>query len=255
MAARRRRSRRRPHRHLSRPARLRRERQARRERPRGLLQAHHGPRRRPPRRGAGTRPLHPGRPRPRCPGRVPRRHGPPGQGVPRAVPRHPADPRHVERPARRVRRGRLPPLPDGAAPRPAGADDRGGRTALLRVLPRRLDRHPGRDPRRDPRALPRRVRGGRAVHRRRLPRLRRRRRGTRHRRQGGGQPAGHARHRPPAGLGRGPRIPRPEPVERLVRRPAPPHGLLRSLHGRGGSRNDRRGDQGPRPPLTPTVCR
>ncbi|MGW2386390.1 alpha/beta fold hydrolase [Streptomyces sp. NPDC001658] len=69
----------------------------------------------------------------------------------------------------------------------AGHDRGAGvRRRLLRVLPRCLDQGAGRDPRRRPPPLPRRVRGGRALHRRRLPRLGRCGRGPRHRRPGGG---------------------------------------------------------------------
>ena len=142
--ARRRRPRRRPHRHLPRPARLRRQRQARRDD--GLRQAHHGRRHRRAGPGARPRAVRARRARPRRAGRLPRRARPPRRDHPPRLPRRAADAGHVGRDARRDRRRRLPPLPDGAAARPARADDRRQRRRLLRPLPRPLDQRPAAIP-------------------------------------------------------------------------------------------------------------
>ena len=94
---------------------------------------------------------------------------------------------------------------------------------LLRPLPRHLGQRPAGDPRRRPRRLPGRLPRGGALDRGRLPRLRRHRRRPRPGRPGRRQPAADAGHRPPAGLGRRPRLRRGGAVARLGARPAARH--------------------------------
>ena len=135
-----------------------------------------------------------------------------GGSGPRRRPGRAAGARHLGGHARHVGRRRLPPLPDGAAARPARAADPGERGRLLRPLPRHLGRRPGRPPRRHPRRLPQGVPRSRRLDRRRPPRLGRRRRGARPGRPSGGKPAADAGRGAPAGLGRGTRLRRRGPL-------------------------------------------
>lgn len=115
---------------------------------------------------------------------------------------------------------------------------------LFRPLPRHLDPGPGRPPAGDPRRLPLRLGRRHPLDHRRLPRHRRYRRHPRHRRPRRGTHPRHARHRPPAGLGRRPRLRRGGPVAVLGPRPAPPDGDVRALHGGGGAGDGGGGDPG-----------
>ena len=86
-------------------------------------------------------------------------------------------------------------------------------------------------------------RDGRAVDRRRLPRLRGHRRRPRPGRPRRRAPPADARDRAPAGLGRRARLRRRGAVARLGAGPRAPHRDLRPLHGRGGARGGR-GEKG-----------
>lgn len=115
---------------------------------------------------------------------------------------------------------------------------------VLRVLPRRLDAAPGRDPGRRPRRVPAGQPRGRAVDRRGLPGDGDGGRRARHGVTDGGRPARHAGHRAAAGLGRRARLRRDGVVAPVDGRSAPPHGVVRALHGRGGTRRRREGTAG-----------
>ena len=107
---------------------------------------------------------------------------------------------------------------------------------LLRPLPRHLDHDPEAIPRRRAGRLPGSLPRGGAVDRRRLPRLGRHRRRPRPGRPRRRAPAADAGHRPPAGLGRRAGLRRRRAVAGLGARPAPRYRLPRPLHGRGGTR-------------------
>ena len=94
---------------------------------------------------------------------------------------------------------------------------------------------PRRDPTGGPQPLPDRVGQRGALHRRRLPRLRRNRSRARHRRPFCRTTTHDARHRHPARLGSRIGIRRARHLALLGTQPRTPHHPRRTLHGRGSS--------------------